>query len=82
MKELTISDISQLSPNTVELVRIWMSDNKPTFVISGKMFKDTAAWGLIIMDLAKHISRAAAQSGQDEKHVFERIMAGFDAERK
>lgn len=70
---LELSPIIESSSEATEIVRVWVTDGKPTFIISGNLFKDPAAWGLILSDLAKHISKACAGNGQDETQVLDRI---------
>jgi hypothetical protein len=79
-QELETPSIITSSQKATEIIRVWIADNKPTFVISGNIFKDPAAWGLILCDLARHISKACAQKGQDEKNVLQRIRKAFDVE--
>jgi hypothetical protein len=43
-------------------------------------WEDPAAWGLMLVDIARHVARAHGQEGEDEEEVFQRILAGFHAE--
>jgi hypothetical protein len=44
------------------------------------MWQDPAAWGLVLVDLARHSAQAYEHDGQKRDEVLARIRAGFDAE--
>lgn len=45
------------------------------------MWSDPAAWGLLLVDVARHAARAYAQNGTcPEASALTRIRQGFDAE--
>lgn len=45
------------------------------------VWDDPAAWGLFLVDVARHAARAYQQLGQrTESEVLDRIRQGFDAE--
>lgn len=64
-----------------EIARIWVSpDGNQQFVLL-PTWEDPAAWGLMLVDLAKHISAAYQNSsGVDSREVLQRIKVGFEAE--
>jgi len=64
----------------MELVRIWIVDGNQHVSISGNLWRDPAAWGLMLVDLAKHIANAYAQHGEDREAMLKRILAGVLAE--
>ena len=41
---------------------------------------DPAAWGLVLVDLARRVSIAYSERGLDRQQVLDRIRAAFDAE--
>jgi len=44
-------------------------------------WKDPAAWGLMLVDLARHVANSYEQNeGRDRQEVLARIKAGFDAD--
>jgi Domain of unknown function (DUF5076) len=63
-----------------EVARIWIVDGHQHVAISGNLWKDPAAWGLMLVDLAKHVANAYAQNGADREATLNRILAGFRAE--
>lgn len=83
-----MSKIQELAPphsihgasKATELVRIWIVDENQHVSISGNLWQDPAAWGLMLVDLAKHLANAYAAQGQDRDATLNRILAGFRAE--
>lgn len=83
-----MSEIEELKPphtileatRAMELVRIWIVDGKQQVSISGNLWDDPAAWGLMLVDLAKHVANAYAQTGRNKEEVLDRIFKGFQAE--
>ena len=63
-----------------ELARIWLVDGDQHVVISPHLWKDPASWGLMLVDLARHVAGAYAAQGRDRAETLERILAGFRAE--
>jgi hypothetical protein len=65
-----------------ELVRVWSHEDGPqTIILDPAVWDDAAAWGMLLVDLARHVARAVAeQRGADRAEVLARIRAGFDAE--
>jgi hypothetical protein len=83
-----MSEIDELAPPTgiyaasraMELARIWIVDNKQQIAISGNLWDDPAAWGLMLVDFARHVSQAYASQGHDQEQVINRILEAFNAE--
>jgi len=45
------------------------------------LWEDPVCWGVMLVDLAKHIANAYSQSkGMSRSEAIERLKAGFDAE--
>ena len=65
----------------VEVARIWIVDHGQHVSISSNLFKEPAAWGLMLVDLAKHVANAYAQQGWDRTEVLKSILHGFEIER-
>ena len=79
--ELPIPTVAEADPRAVELLRVWIAHGQQHVAIATHVWKDPAAWGIMLVDLAKHIARAYEQSsGQDYDDVLKRIQDGFDAE--
>jgi hypothetical protein len=64
-----------------EVVRIWVVGDHQEFVIRPRVWKDPAAWGLLLADLTRHIAQAIEEhEGKELRTVIDRIKEGFDAE--
>jgi hypothetical protein len=68
-------------PNAVELVRAWASNGQQIAVIQAGAWEDPMAWGLMLVDLARHVAAAIhLDTGAHKEEVLARIKEGFDAE--
>ena len=83
-----MSNVSELSPppdvhqasRAMELARIWIVDKNQQVVLSGNLWDDPASWGLMLVDLARHVANAYKEQGHDKAEVLVRIREAFDAE--
>ena len=78
--ELSIPEPALADPAARELLRVWAARDAQHVSIATGLWKDRAAWGIALVDLARHIARAYELTGKDGKIALERIRAGFDAE--
>jgi hypothetical protein len=62
-------------PRARELARVWAAGGKQHVALDINLWKDPAAWGIMLVDLAKHVA-----SGDEFTDVLTRIKEGFDAE--
>jgi len=66
---------------SVELARIWASAGDQYMTIATEVWDDPAAWGIMLVDFARHISKAYEQAGHGKwPAILQRIREGFDAE--
>ena len=72
--------ISASDPDSIELLRLWASNGVGTQVSLRATFPDPGAWGLILVDIARHVSNAYVHEGIDRDSAISRIKAAFDAE--
>src|SRR5947207_14836595 len=72
--------IAQASANAVEVLRVWAAPGSPQQLTLRTTWKDAGAWGLMLVDIARHASKAYASEGQDPNAVIARIRELFDAE--
>lgn len=80
-ESLPIPEVAQADGNAVELVRVWAASGKLHTSIATNVWKDPAAWGIMLVDLAKHAARAYERAeGADYEQTLARIKAGSDAE--
>jgi hypothetical protein len=68
-------------PRARELLRVWAAHGAQHISIATGVWKDPAAWGITLVDLARHIARSYEQTGGPRAHeALERILEGFHAE--
>jgi Domain of unknown function (DUF5076) len=72
--------IAQANSNAVEVLRVWAAPGSPQQLTLRTTWKDSGAWGLMLVDIARHAARAYANEGQDPQVVLVRIRELFDAE--
>jgi hypothetical protein len=69
------------APDAVEVLRLWVANGSQHVIVSTAQWRDPAAWGLALVDLARHIARAyEAGGGPPEADALARLREGFDAE--
>src|SRR5262249_53202612 len=79
--ELPIPPIALADPKARELVRVWAASGKQHVALATGLWDDPAAWGITLVDLARHLARAYEQStGLASDHVLARIREGMEAE--
>ena len=68
-------------PNAREIASIWDAQGQQYVSIDPNLWDDPAGWGLMLVDLARHVASAYAQlRGADRIATLERIKAGWDAQ--
>lgn len=65
---------------SMELIRVWIADGDPVVVVSPNMWKDPGAWGILLVDLARHVAVAYSKRGIDEGAARAKIREAFQAE--
>jgi hypothetical protein len=71
---------SGATDNGAEILRIWTSDAGERVVLRVDLFPP-GAWGIILVDVAKHVARAYAQQGQmTANEAFAQVLSSFIAE--
>lgn len=79
--ELPIPPLAATDSNGRELLRIWAAQGKVHVSLATGLWEDPACWGILLVDLVKHVANAYVQSdGKDLADVVNRIKEGFDAE--
>jgi hypothetical protein len=80
-QELRVPDSWLKQAAAREIVRIWANGDAQNFVLRIDVWRDPAAWGLLLVDLARHIAKAYAQKyGGSVDEVLARVKEGIDAE--
>ncbi len=72
--------IAEVDAQAVEVLRVWAAPGKPQQLTLRTTWKEPGAWGLLLVDVAKHAANAYANEGADPAVVLARIRALFDAE--
>lgn len=63
-----------------EVLSVWIADTKAEVVLQ-PAFDDPMVWGLLLVDVARHVSRMYADdAGLDPDIVLDRIRTGWNAE--
>lgn len=79
--ELVIPESIQKSLGALEVLRVWIADDKNHICIRTGVWDDPAAWGLMLADLARHVARMLEQEeGRDADATLRRIIEGLEAE--
>lgn len=78
---LPIPPAVEQSPDAKEVLRLWVDPGGAQHLVALPYWSDPAAWGLALVDLARHISRAyEAGGGPVAPDALARLRQGFDAE--
>lgn len=64
----------------VEVLRVWSEPDAPQVISIRTAWEDPGAWGLLLVDIARHAAKAYAAEGVAEAEAFERILQLFRAE--
>jgi hypothetical protein len=64
----------------IEILRVWAAPDDAQQVTLRTYWSDPAAWGLLLVDIARHASVAYGREGRDPTETLARIREGFDAE--
>jgi hypothetical protein len=81
MKELAVPAAVESATRAVELARVWAADGAQHVSLDVGLWPDPAAWGLMLVDLARHVSRAYEQTGTvTQADALARIKEAFDVE--
>ncbi len=68
-------------PKAIEMLRVWASGGEQLVLLNSNIWDDPANWGVMLVDLAKHIANAYAHSGQyNYISALDRLRQGLDAE--
>ena len=69
------------SDGGLELLRVWAASGRQHVSVATGIWNDPAAWGVMIVDLMKHISNAYEQTaGIPNNEALQRIIEGLQAE--
>ncbi|WP_082550946.1 DUF5076 domain-containing protein [Pseudorhodoferax sp. Leaf265] len=81
IEQLAVPTAALNATEAAELARIWISDGNQVVTLSPRMWNDPSAWGLMLVDLAKHVAAAyESNSGLNPEETLAKIKTAFDAE--
>jgi hypothetical protein len=80
LEELPIPDVVLTASKKAEMARIWIADGDQVVTLSPRLWDDPGEWGLMLVDVAKHVARAYESKGLRQGATLERIRAAMDAE--
>jgi hypothetical protein len=79
--ELPVPPAAAHDPDAAEIARIWASKGAQHVSLAPDLWKDPAAWGVMLVDLARHVANLYQElGGRTREDVLRRVRAGFDAE--
>ena len=80
IEELPIPGEVVTASQKAEMARIWIADGDQVVTISSRMWDDPGAWGLMLVDFAKHVAQAYEAKGLSATEALAQIRAAMDAE--
>jgi hypothetical protein len=81
VRQLPIPGEAASDPNAIELLRVWAAKGKQQVALATGLWDDPANWGIMLVDLVKHIANAYEQTeGLNRSETVDRIRAGLEAE--
>ena len=79
--QLIIPDAAIKDPKSTEVARVWVAAGGQHVSLRPTAWKDPAAWGIVLADLARHLANAYNQElGYDKADCLRRIKVMLDAE--
>ncbi len=79
--QLLIPDAAKTDQNSLEVIRVWVSNQNQHFTLRVGLWDDPAAWGLLLADLARNIARSYEQDAAlDARATLDRIKLAFNVE--
>ena len=79
--ELDIPPKAKADTDSQEVLRVWIADGNSHVCLLHDICEDPGAWGLILVDIARHVANAYDHEGTKHfNEVLNRIKWGFDTE--
>ena len=80
-KEISIPSGIQADSAAQEIMRVWKTGDQQTAIFEGTVWSDPAVWGIICVDILRHVADAYEHEGSySAESAFERIKSGLQAE--
>ena|SRR6478672_10685338 len=77
---LEVPPLADEDSAAVEVLRVWAAPGAPQQLTLRTTWKDPGAWGLLVVDIARHAAQAYKADGRDPGEVLARIRELWDAE--
>ncbi|HEY2784813.1 MAG TPA: DUF5076 domain-containing protein [Fimbriiglobus sp.] len=77
---LEVPPLADENLTAVEVLRVWAAPGAPQQLTLRTTWKDPGAWGLLIVDVARHAAQAYKAEGRDPAEVLARIRELWNAE--
>jgi hypothetical protein len=78
--ELLIPPVVENDSESREVLRAWITGDSSLIVTLDPSFSDVGAWGILLVDIARHAARAHAKDGGTTEMHLERIRSALEAE--
>lgn len=81
MRELKVPKDALSNSAALEILRVWIKDEQQGLACRADVWDDPAAWGLLLVDIARQVAHAYGQKrGANPASVLSRIREGLEAE--
>ncbi len=80
IEQLPIPEAVAAARRKREMARIWIADGHQIATLSANLWDDPGAWGLMLVDLAKHVAKAYEAKGYAASDALDRIRLAMEAE--
>lgn len=77
---LDVPPVANETGDAVEVLRVWAVPGGSQQVTLRTTWKDPGAWGLLLVDVARHAAQAYKAEGRDPNEVLARIRSLWEAE--
>ena len=72
-RELIPPPIAQSNQDAIEILRAWAAPGEKQQLTLQTCWKDPGAWGIMLVDIARHVAKAYEHKGHDYGEVYNRI---------
>ena len=79
LEELPIPENVVAAQRKSEMARIWLADGYQVVVLSDRLWDDPGTWGLMLVDMARHVSKAYEVKGRNAADTL--LNQGCDGRR-
>ncbi len=77
---LAVPPMSERDASAVEVLRVWAAPGSPQQLTLRTTWKDPGAWGMLLVDVARHAAKAYEAEGLNPDEVLDRIHEIWKAE--